>query len=340
MKLVTFEVQTQVGPFERVGVWHTDARIVDANFIVAEHLRRIGRSENPYQDAAHIAPPEMIGFISGRERSLEAVRDAISQIAPQEGQQGARGEHLVYRREEVRLRAPLPRPRRIHDFMVVEEHVKNYFKNVPAEWYNMPICYKGNPDAVIGPGDPIYWPRYTQALDYELELCAVIGRSGKDIAASAARDFIYGYSIFNDFSARDIQTREMTVGLGPFKGKDFANAIGPCIATADEFDATVAHMALRVNGEVWSSGSIGQMRFSFDEIIAYLSNEEAIFPGDILGSGTVGRGCGAEINRWIKPGDLVEAEVDGIGILANRVCTHSDLDTNDTTGQHTVENTT
>ncbi len=323
MKLVTFEVQTPVGPFERVGVWRADDAIIDANFVVADQLRQTGRYENPYQEAAHLAPAEMLAFIGNGERGLDAVRAAMAGVAPEGEQRGARGERLAYRRDEVRLRAPLPRPRRIHDFMVVEEHVRNYFSDVPPEWYNMPACYKGNPDAVIGPDEPVYWPRYTQRLDYELELCAVVGRSGKDIPASAAKDFIYGYSIFNDFSARDIQTREMTIGLGPFKGKDYANAIGPCIATADEFNATEAQMTLRVNGEVWSSGTIGRMRFSFEEIVAYLSNEEEIFPGDILGSGTVGRGCGAEIDRWIKAGDLVEAEVEGIGILANRVCNRS-----------------
>jgi 2-keto-4-pentenoate hydratase/2-oxohepta-3-ene-1,7-dioic acid hydratase in catechol pathway len=227
--------------------------------------------------------------------------------------------------DQIRLRSPLPRPRRIHDFLVVEEHVKNTMQNVPAEWYNMPVCYKGNPDAVIGPDDEVRWPRYTQYLDYELELCAIIGRAGKDISVADARRYIYGYSIFNDYSARDIQLREMTVGLGPFKGKDFATAIGPCIVTADEFDPLKAKMTMRVNGEEWSSGSIGQMHFSFEEIITYLSNEEEIFPGDVLGSGTVGRGCGLELDRWIQVGDLVEAEVEGIGVLANRVVMTSPL---------------
>jgi 2-keto-4-pentenoate hydratase/2-oxohepta-3-ene-1,7-dioic acid hydratase in catechol pathway len=125
-------------------------------------------------------------------------------------------------------------------------------------------------------------------------------RRGKDISASDAGKYIYGYAIFNDFSARDIQMREMSVGLGPFKGKDFATAIGPCIATADEFDALHAHIVLSVNGEEWSSGTIGRMRFSFEQIIEYLSNEEEIFPGDVLGSGTVGRGCGLPGNRRTK----------------------------------------
>jgi 2-keto-4-pentenoate hydratase/2-oxohepta-3-ene-1,7-dioic acid hydratase in catechol pathway len=319
MRLVTYEIHTVLGPFRRVGVWRDDDTIIDANFVVAEYLRRTGYYEDVYSEADFLAPTEMIRFIAGGERTLQTVRQALALIAPAPEMQGARGERLAFPRTQVHLRAPLPRPRRIHDFMVVEEHVLNSLKNIPSEWYNMPVCYKGNPDAIIGPDDPVPWPRYTQKLDYELEQCAIIGRRGKDISAADAGKYIYGYSIFNDFSARDIQMREMSVGLGPFKGKDFATAIGPCIATAEEFDAQHAHMVLRVNGAEWSSGTIGHMRFSFEQIIEYLSNEEEIFPGDVLGSGTVGRGCGLEMDRWISPGDLVEAEVEGIGILANQI---------------------
>jgi 2-keto-4-pentenoate hydratase/2-oxohepta-3-ene-1,7-dioic acid hydratase in catechol pathway len=320
MKLVTYEVQTVVGPFRRVGVWQDDETIVDANFLVAEYLRHRDKDEDTYREADYLVPVDMLTFIAGGTRTLDMVREALALVHPTAEQRGARNERMVFQRADVHLCAPLPRPRRIHDFMVVEEHVRNSFKSkIPDEWYTMPVCYKGNPDTVIGPDTPVRWPRYTQKLDYELELCAIIGRKGKDIPAAKATPYIYGYSIFNDFSARDIQMREMSVGLGPFKGKDFATGIGPCIATADEFDALHAAMKFRVNGEEWSSGSIGQMRFSFEQIIEYLSNEEEIFPGDVLASGTVGRGCGLELDRWIVPGDLLEADVEGIGVLANTV---------------------
>ncbi len=322
MRLVTYEVQTVVGPFRRVGVWQDDETIVDANFLAAEYLRHRGNYEDTYREADYLVPVDMITFIAGGKRTLDTVREALALVHPTDEQRGARSERIVFQRGDVHLCAPLPRPRRIHDFMVVEEHVRNSLKSkIPDEWYTMPVCYKGNPDTVIGPDTTVRWPRYTQKLDYELELCAIIGRRGKDIPASKATSYIYGYSIFNDFSARDIQMREMSVGLGPFKGKDFATGIGPCIATADEFDALHAAMKFRVNGEEWSSGSIGQMRFSFEQIIEYLSNEEEIFPGDILASGTVGRGCGLELDRWIAPGDLLEADVEGIGVLANTVGT-------------------
>ncbi len=319
VRIVTFEVQTAIGPFQRVGVWTDQDQIVDANLAVANYLSTDNSLADPYEEAGRLAPAEMIAFISGGQRTLDVTARAVAHVASVLGEKGSRGETLTHARDDVRLMAPLPRPRRIHDFMVVEEHVLKSLKNVPAEWYNMPVCYKGNPDAVIGPDAEVRWPRYTEQLDYELELCAVIGRRGRDISEQQAPGYIYGYSIFNDFSARDIQLREMSVGLGPFKGKDFATAIGPCIVTADTFDAAKAHMETRVNGEVWSAGSIGEMRFSFAQIIAYLSDEEDIFPGDVLGSGTVGEGCGLELDRWIQPGDVIEAKTTGIGVLRNRV---------------------
>ncbi len=158
MRLVTYEVQTVLGPFRRVGVWRDDDTIVDANFVVTEYLRRTGHYEDIYKEADFLAPVEMISFITGGERTLQTVREALALILPTQEQRGARGEQFVFQREHVRLCAPIPRPRRIHDFMVVEEHVLNSLKNVPAEWYNMPVCYKGNPDAVIGPDETVRWP--------------------------------------------------------------------------------------------------------------------------------------------------------------------------------------
>jgi len=205
--------------------------------------------------------------------------------------------------------------------MVVEEHVRGSFKDreIPEEWYEIPVYYKGNPDSVIGPDEDIRWPSYTEKLDYELELCAIIGKRGREISEEGAPGYIAGYTIFNDWSARDIQFREMRVGLGPALGKDFANSLGPCLVTPDEIDVYTAPMVARVNGEVWSSGTQGAMRFDFLQIIAHLSREQTLMPGDVLGSGTVGRGSGLELDRWIQPGDVVELEVEGIGTLRNRV---------------------
>ena len=165
-------------------------------------------------------------------------------------------------------------------------------------------------------------PHYTKRFDYELEWGIFIGTRGADISASAARDHIAGYVVFNDFSARDIQMAEMRGRLGPAKGKDFdtGNAIGPWLVTPDELpDPYALTMTARVNGAEWSRGSTRDMHWSFEEIIAYISRAETLFPGDFIGSGTVGGGCGLELGVFLERGDEVELEVEGIGRLRNRV---------------------
>ncbi len=221
--------------------------------------------------------------------------------------------------EQVRLLSPLPRPNSMRDFMLVEEHVKNSFGSVPPEWYDIPVHWKGNPDTVIGPDDEVPWPHYTDKLDFELEVAAVIGRTASRVGPDEARSCIAGYTIFNDWSARDIQFREMSVGIGPAFGKDFATSLGPCLVTPDELDVATATVAARVNGETWSQGDLGSMRFSFPDVISLLSEDQPLHPGDVLGGGTVGRGCGLELDRWIRPGDVVELDVEGIGVLRNTV---------------------
>jgi 2-keto-4-pentenoate hydratase/2-oxohepta-3-ene-1,7-dioic acid hydratase in catechol pathway len=219
----------------------------------------------------------------------------------------------------ARLTAPLPRPNSIRDFMLVEEHVKNSFGTVPEEWYRLPIHWKGNPDTVIGPDDEVPWPHYTDKLDFELEVAAVLGKPAFQVTPEQALDCIVGYTIFNDWSARDIQFREMDVKLGPAFGKDFATSLGPTLTTADAIDIATARMSARVNGETWSEGNLGSMVFSFAEVISTLSVDQPLQPGDVFGGGTIGRGCGLEMDRWIAPGDVVELEVTGIGVLRNTV---------------------
>jgi 2-keto-4-pentenoate hydratase/2-oxohepta-3-ene-1,7-dioic acid hydratase in catechol pathway len=221
------------------------------------------------------------------------------------------------RRAEVKLAAPLPRPNSIRDFMLVEEHVKNSFGQVPEEWFRIPAHWKGNPDTVIGPDDEVPWPYYTGQLDYELEVAAILGRPAYRVTPEDALGCIAGYTIFNDWSARDIQFREMKVGIGPAFGKDFATSMGPAITTADSIDIAAARMTARVNGQTWSEGNLGTMIFSFADVISAVSAVQPLHPGDVFGSGTIGRGCGLELGRWIQPGDVVELEVSGIGILRN-----------------------
>lgn len=226
--------------------------------------------------------------------------------------------------DDARLRAPL-RPRSLRDFLGFEGHLKGAFsrlgKDIPREWYDVPAFYKGMPDTVIGPEDTIPWPSYSERLDHELELAAIIGRPGRNIARERAAGYIFGYTLWNDMSARDVQKRELPVGMGPCKAKDWdgSNVLGPCIVTADEIDVSNLRLTVRVNGEVWGSDTTASMHHTFGDMIAYASQDQTLYPGEVIGSGTVTGGSGLELDRWLQPGDLIEMEADGIGILRNRV---------------------
>ena len=224
----------------------------------------------------------------------------------------------------ARLRGPL-RPRTLRDFLAFEGHLRNAFTNlgreIPAEWYQIPAYYKGLPDTVIGPGEVIPWPSYTEQLDHELELAVIIGRPGKDIPSGRALDHVFGYTIWNDMTARDTQRRELPVGMGPCKAKDWdgSNVLGPCIVTPEEIDAGDLRLTVRVNGEVWGSDTTKHMHHSFADMIAYAAQDLTLRAGEVLGSGTAATGSGLEIDRWLQPGDEIEMEADGVGILRNTV---------------------
>jgi 2-keto-4-pentenoate hydratase/2-oxohepta-3-ene-1,7-dioic acid hydratase in catechol pathway len=224
----------------------------------------------------------------------------------------------------ARLRAPL-RPRSLRDFPTFEGHLLNSFKRlgreIPDEWYQVPAYYKGLPDTVIGPDEVIPWPSYSGQLDHELELAAVIGREGRDIPAGRALDYVFGYTIWNDLSARDTQRRELPVGMGPAKAKDWdgSNVLGPCIATPDEIDAADLRLTVRVNAQVWGSDTTRNMHHTFADMIAYAAQDLTLRVGDVLGSGTAAGGSGIELDRWLQPGDQIEMQADGIGVLRNTV---------------------
>jgi 2-keto-4-pentenoate hydratase/2-oxohepta-3-ene-1,7-dioic acid hydratase in catechol pathway len=224
----------------------------------------------------------------------------------------------------ARLLAPL-KPRTLRDFLAFEGHLRNALSRlgrpIPGEWYETPAYYKGMPDTVIGPDDEIPWPAWTDHLDHELELAAVIGRAGRDIAAGDATNHIFGYTIWNDVSARDVQKQELPVGMGPGKAKDWdgSNVLGPCIVTADELDAADLAMRVRVNGELWGEDTSAHMHHTFADMIAYASRSQTLRPGEVIGSGTAARGSGLELDRRLEPGDVVELEIEGIGVLRNRI---------------------
>ena len=235
---------------------------------------------------------------------------------------------------DVRLRSPIPRPFLLRDFYAFEEHVKNARARrgltIPEEWYEFPAFYYSNPSTVIGPDDDIQRPSYSKALDYELEIACVIGKGGKNIPEDKAQGFIAGYTIMNDWSARDIQEKEMKIGLGPAKAKDFGTSLGPWLVTADELQdkAIVSErfdldMKASVNGKLLSRGNAKNMHWSFPQMIARASEAVELHPGEVFGSGTVGTGSilelGPKVHSYLQPGDKVELEIERLGVLRNRI---------------------
>jgi 2-keto-4-pentenoate hydratase/2-oxohepta-3-ene-1,7-dioic acid hydratase in catechol pathway len=226
----------------------------------------------------------------------------------------------------ARLLAPLV-PRSFRDFLAFEGHLKNAFKNlgreIPPEWYEVPAFYRSVGTTVTGPDTVLAWPSYTRQLDHELELAAVIGRPCRDVTAAEAMGYVFGFTIWNDVSARDVQRRELPVGMGPAKAKEWdgSNVLGPCIVTPDEIDLDTLELEVRVNGERWGGDRVAAMHHSFGDLIAYASQDQTLLPGEVLGSGTATGGSGLELDRWIQPGDVIEMAAGPIGVLRNTVGT-------------------
>jgi fumarylacetoacetate (FAA) hydrolase len=233
------------------------------------------------------------------------------------------------------MRLPIPPVASIRDFYAFERHVRtcrgHRGLDMAPEWYNIPVFYFSNPAGVIGDGDPVWAPRGSEALDYELELACIVGREGRDLPDDdRALDYVAGFTIMNDWSARDLQRREMSVGLGPSKGKDFATSLGPSLVTVDELrdcyrDGRLhLEMMASVNGRILSRGHSGSMAWTWPQLLAHASRDVRLRPGDVLGSGTVGTGCILEltpeaVGGWLKPGDVVELTVERLGTLRNPV---------------------
>lgn len=310
MRLAVFAVDTPTGPTTRIGVLDDDS-LLDVTLGYATVLDQRGHT-NPERLATAVAPPSMLEFLRNGGDAL----DAAAAVAGLADSVIDSADHTIrFALDEVTFQSPLPRPNTIRDFSTFEGHGS---EKVEA-WYELPVYYKGNPDSVVAPGTTVHWPSYTDQLDFELEVAAIIGTAGRNIPAADAASHIAGYTIFNDFSARDIQRREMQARLGPAKGKDFANGLGPYLATPESFDPLAASVTARVNGEVWFDGDLRGMHHSFADMIEHASLDETLHPGDVLGSGTVPGGCGADLDRWIDPGDTIELTVDGIGTLTHHV---------------------
>jgi 2-keto-4-pentenoate hydratase/2-oxohepta-3-ene-1,7-dioic acid hydratase in catechol pathway len=250
--------------------------------------------------------------------------------------------------DQVGWVAPLPLPAQIRDCLGFEEHLKNSFESaiklsamaaddpmkaeqalrssgrfaVPDVWYQQPLYYKANRFSVAQSGKDIVWPAYSEVMDFELELACIIGKKGKDIEKGNAEDHIFGYTIYNDLSARDAQMLESPGMLGPAKSKDFDDSIilGPVIVTKDELDDPYnLRMQARVNGETWCDNNSNTIHWTFSDMIAHISKSETLHPGEVIGSGTVGLGCGLEHLRFLNDGDTVELEIEKIGVISNKI---------------------
>jgi len=320
MKLVTFDA----GDGALVGAVTGDGSIVDLAAAAPASARPMLSS--------------MLALIEGGDTALEAAADVVARY---------RGDH-GFDPAYVRYLPPLPVPNSIRDFANFELHCLQALEasmrmrassqpdpeaayagfkasgayDLPASWYQRPYYFKGNRMTCSGHESEIQWPRFSGTMDYELEFAAVIGKRGADIAEANADAHIFGYMIYNDFSARDEQVRDQQFRMGPSKGKDFdtGNAMGPWIVTRDELpDVSNLAMESRINGEVQGRSNSSGMQFNFAKCIAFVSRDETLYPGDVFGSGTAGNGCGFETGRYLEPDDVIELEVEGIGILRNTI---------------------
>lgn len=326
MRLVTFSAET---PGPRLGC------LVDDDEVVID----LATADQAVHGQVSPALTGMQALIDAGEQGLAHARRVVAN-APARARLARTG---------VALTAPLQPPAQMRDCSCFELHLRQAFtaarkyraramadaeaaRTVLADtreedrvietFRRQPIYYKANRFAVIGTDQDVIWPAYSRAMDFELEWGCFIGRRTRDVSAAEARASIFGYTIFNDFSARDAQALEMPGQLGPAKGKDFdgGNAMGPCLVTADEIsDPYRLTMIARVNGEEWCRGTTADMYWRFEDLIAHISQSETLYPGEFLGSGTVGNGCGLEHMRSLRSGDQVELEVEHIGILRNRV---------------------
>ena len=324
MKLATY----QSGGQDKIGIVHGEDRLV---FDLAAAAGRSGRANPSFTS--------MLALIDAGEGAL----DQAAKLFDNEG----KDESLSAKIADVEILAPVPEPRQMRDGMSFPLHIlqapRGQLKlaarakgdtaelaridaeplgELPEVYRKQPIYYITNRFSVRGTNTTVKWPRYSQVMDYELEFGIITKSSGANISVAKAKDHIFGYTIFNDFSARDAQRIEMDGRLGPAKGKSFdgGNVMGPWIVTPDEIgDPYKLKMEARVNGETRSTGVSDGMLFSFEEIIAHVSQDETLMPGEFIGSGTVGNGCGLELGWYLEHGDTIELEVEKIGILKNRV---------------------
>ncbi len=336
MKLVTFSHLHRVTPDVQSG---QDTHV---GIYLPGNTPRVLNVEAAHQflskkgSMSHAHPPtSMLELLDGGPDTMERVRGLYDMVVQDEQGLWECSQSI----DDVELLAPVPFPRTIRDFYAFEQHVKaaralRGLDMIP-EWYDHPVFYYSNPGVVYGPDADVPYPRGSNEVDYELEIACVIGKPGRDIAAEEANSYIAGYMVMNDWSARDTwRNFESKLSMGPAKSKDFANSLGPYLVTPDELEgrregegAETRYnlpMSGRVNGRELSTGNANSLTHTFAQMIEWASTDVWLRPGDVVGSGTVGTGCILELRPentggWLKPGDEVELEIEGLGVLRNRL---------------------
>ena len=333
MKICTYKRQTPLGAFHRLGLFFNESTIIDTNLLWQKQFEIEGYF-NPKQKAMEVAPPSLSSILTSyQDASISFFKDSLElfkNLSKEGFLKTDDGGDLSFDLKDdrsVKLSKPIDQINCYRDFYAHEKHVAKGFEKrgeaIPEAWYEIPAYYKGPTTGFIGNDEFIPWPHYTKKLDYELEFGIIIGKDGKNIKEEKAKDHIFGYTIFNDISARDIQKKEMSIRLGPSKGKDFCSVLGPVIVTADEFNYQEPNlkMTATINNELWSEGYTGDSHYTWSQMISFASQGEWLLATDFMGSGTVGTGCGLEIDKWIQPGDIIELEIEKIGRLKNIIGT-------------------
>jgi fumarylacetoacetate (FAA) hydrolase len=330
MKLVTYSpADADVRSPGRAGIIYGDSTILDLEILLGWAAR------NATTLPSLLRPGTVLQLLQQEREGMAAVRAALV-TAEQARLEDLRAENgLVHERADVSLLAPVPDAPSFRDFYTFEQHVKAARARRGAqmipEWYQIAVFYFSNTSELYGPLEPVPYPRLSHEVDFELEMAAVVGRAGRDISADEAPDYIAGYMVLNDWSARDLWRQEQVLNMGPAKGKDFATSVGPYLVTPEELaDRRIGQgkdegydlaMLGRINGDQLSQDNAKNMYYTFPQMLERASEHVRLRPGDIIGSGTCGTGCilelGTERHRWLLPGDVVELEIERLGSLSN-----------------------
>ena len=322
MRLYTVEIPTPVGGIQRV-MAEADGKLIDLNAAGGVYYKAQGDT-NPQQLADANLPNDMITFFANGDRSLNAGYDVLKYVAENAPEIGLDGQKITYTFDDVQVLAPVTRPNIIFDGMVYEGHVKHHYGEIPAGYYKRPVWNTQSGSTVVGTGMPLIKPKYTEQYDFEFEMGFYIGKRGYDIKPEEALDYVAGFTVFNDVSARDAQADEAVMALGPAKGKFFRNSLvmGPCVVTKDELpDYDDLAMTARVNGEVVTENRTSGMLFSLGQLVAQISQDAYLNPGDFIGLGTSpeGNATCSKLGRWIDIGDEIEFTIEKIGTICNKV---------------------